>query len=84
MFPIYRKSKSLNNYYKVISKDFMIEISKLGNSYSIYEINAKILPDRNLISDIILNENEFLDNISESEFNDFEMLCTKSLTRNKF
>ncbi len=84
MFPIYRKYKIHDTYYQVESENLMVEIKRLGKTYSINHIESKILPDRNFINDVIKNELEFLDPIKEKDFKEFEEYCTNNLKLNKF
>jgi hypothetical protein len=84
MFPVYRKYAHNKTFYKVISKLEMIEIKTLGNTYFVNTINAKILPDRNLIMDVIENANSFLLDIDEQDYNSFFEHCEITMKKSSF
>ena len=70
-FPQYRRYKNGKSYFKINSEEHFEEYKLLGNSLEQYEFVAKILPDRNYISDM-LNEYEMhWDKINEDEFKAF-------------
>jgi len=84
MFPIYRKYPNNKTYYKVHSHSLLTEIKIMGSTYFINSIEAKIMPDRNLIADIIANENNFLVAIEAGEYNDFLEMCKKQFSLKKY
>ena len=53
MFPAYRKYKNNKHFFKIISNDEFEEISFIGTKPIITKHTAKILPDRNLIYDLL-------------------------------
>jgi hypothetical protein len=81
MYPTYRKYAHNKTFYKVISKNEMIEITILGNTYCIQTIYSNILPDRNFIEDVIKNENDFLIVIDEGMYNEFLLHCQLNLKK---
>jgi hypothetical protein len=52
-FPLYRKYPNNKSYFKVLSHDEFEEIQILGSQAYHYTFKAKILPDRNLVADMI-------------------------------
>lgn len=57
MFPTYRKYKNNKNYFKIISNHEFDEISFIGSKPIVTKHIAKILPDRNFISDLLYDSN---------------------------
>lgn len=53
----------------------MLEIQLLGSRYSLFEMEAKILPDRNFVSDLIQNAGGHWEEITEAEFEAFYLDC---------
>lgn len=53
IFPQYRKYSNNKKYYKIVSTSELEEISFIGNKAILHKITAKILPDRNLIDDLL-------------------------------
>ncbi len=53
VFPAYRKYKNNKHFFKIISIDEFEEISFIGNKAIVTNHIAKILPDRNLIADLL-------------------------------
>jgi len=84
MFPKYRKYAHQKTYYKVESEKRMLELSLLGSKYREQIVEAKILPDRNFISDVIQNEGDFLIAISADEFESFYENCCNNFTKANF
>ena len=52
-FPVYRKYKNNKNFFKIINKNEFEEISFIGSKVIVTKHIAKILPDRNLIADLL-------------------------------
>ncbi len=57
-YPQYRKYPNNKSFFKIISEDKFEEIQLLGRKKSIHTFEAKILPDRNFISDLTFNYSE--------------------------
>ncbi len=66
-FPYFRKYKNNKTFFKIISDTEFDEISFIGNKKIIQTIQAKVLPDRNFISDLI-NDLSFCETISQEEY----------------
>jgi len=66
-FPQYRK---LNDraYYKIVSETEMFEMQKLGKRYVPIHLIAHTFVDRNLLSDLLNEDNGRYEVISEEEY----------------
>ena len=53
MFPAYRKYKNNRHFFKITSHSEFEEISFIGKKPLVTKHTAKILPDRNLIADLL-------------------------------
>jgi hypothetical protein len=69
-FPTYRKYRNHKNFFKIISETEFDEISFIGSKAIVTKHHAKILPDRNLISDL-LNDENVAELSSEEEYEAF-------------
>jgi len=67
-FPQYRKYNNEKNYFKIISENSFEEKSFVGKKVLINQFEAKILPDRNFIVDLVFDFSDFAIAISESEY----------------
>lgn len=67
-FPQYRKYRNGKSYFKIESVDKFIEVQLLGSRFLTYEVEAKILPDRNLIQDMLVDFEANWEEISAQEF----------------
>lgn len=52
-FPAYRKYKNNKHFFKIISSTEFEEISFIGSKPVVTKHLARILPDRNLIADLL-------------------------------
>lgn len=66
-FPVYRKYKNNKNFFKIISENEFDEISFVGTKVIVTNHLAKILPDRNLIADLLYDSN-FAEPSSQEEY----------------
>ena len=80
-FPVYKKYTNKLSFFKVTSPDSFEEIKITGNYYSIITIQAKILPERNFIEDLLKNEQGNWVEISAKEYDNKlnEVKTTKKL-----
>jgi hypothetical protein len=53
VFPTYRKYKNNKNFFKIINENEFEEISFIGSKAIVIKHLAKILPDRNFISELL-------------------------------
>lgn len=72
-YPQYRKYKNNKSYFKISSPDTFEEIRATGDKYYLHMFTAKILPDRNFISDMLHNYEEHWEAITESEFKSIKL-----------
>jgi hypothetical protein len=80
-YPVYRKYPHDRTFFKVISEDAFEELQIIGKHYSIHQIKAKILPDRNFIYDLSFDYKKNWVEISEQEYNEKLVNCSKTLKR---
>ncbi len=59
----------------------MVEVVVIGKSYMVHQLDAKILPERNLIMDLMANEGGRWIEISKNEFESFVEKCERELTK---
>jgi hypothetical protein len=69
IFPQYRKYKNHKHFFKVISESEFDEISFIGQRASVTKHIAKILPDRNFISDLLVDVGNTAELSTEEEYN---------------
>jgi hypothetical protein len=53
VFPKYRKYPNNKSFFKVLSNESFEEIQVVGSNYLLTKVEAKILPDRHFIADMI-------------------------------
>ena len=68
-FPQYRKYAHNKTFFKISSFNEFEEIQIQGNGIKKYTFKAKILPDRNYISDLVYNKDKNWIEIEEKEYN---------------
>ena len=66
-FPQYRKYPNNKSYFKVLSNESFEEIHVIGRKYFLTKVEAKILPDRHFIADMIAASANWVE-IDESEY----------------
>lgn len=67
-FPIYRKYEGDFSFFKIEGPNKFIELKRLGDFVTKYEIKAKILPDFQFITDMIDKHNNHWLESTEEEF----------------
>ena len=67
-FPLFRKFDHERSFFKIISPTQFVEIQIMGKRYFKYDVHAKILPDFQLITDIINLHNNHWIEATEEEF----------------
>lgn len=70
IFPTYRKYKNNKNFFKIINENEFEEISFIGSKVIVTKHLAIILPDRNLIADL-LHDNSFAKESTKEEYESF-------------
>ena len=68
-YPQFRKNTTGRSYYQITSELHIIEWQRLGTRMLRHEMNATILPERLLISDLLSCSEGHYERISKSEFN---------------
>lgn len=67
-FPIYRKYKNNNHFFKIMSMDEFEEISFIGKKLIVTLHQVTILPDRNFISDLLHDIGNTAEIATEEEY----------------
>lgn len=67
-FPQYRKYKNNKHFFKIISEQKFEEISFIGSKAFVTNHVAKILPDRNLIYDLLNDTGNTCEFSTEEEY----------------
>tara|TARA_R110000868_G_C10598184_1_gene740234 strand:+ start:376 stop:609 length:234 start_codon:yes stop_codon:yes gene_type:complete len=70
-FPQYRRYKNKLSYFRINSLEDFEEFKLNGKKVEHYHIQAKILPDRNYIQDLLSADEAYWEIIDLKEFNDF-------------
>lgn len=80
-FPVFRKYPGNQTYFKIFSHDYFEEIRRMGDNYEEHAYQASILPDRNLIEDMIQLNGQYWEEASKKEYEAFKKHCEQQLTR---
>lgn len=83
-YPLYRKYADDNTFFKLTSGSTFEELKLLGVYYSLHSFEAKILPDRNFISDLINCGVKGILEISEKDYQNKMEFCLENLKRVEF
>lgn len=70
-FPQYRKYKNNKHFFKIISHAEFDEIHFIGTKVIVTKHHAKILPDRNLIQDLLHDVGKTCELSSEEEYKQY-------------
>ena len=68
VFPTYRKYKNNKHFFKIINASEFDEISFIGSKAMVVKHIAKILPDRNFISDLLNDIGNTCETSTEEEY----------------
>jgi hypothetical protein len=79
-FPVYRKYPGDRTYFKIVSTEYFEEIKRMGNYYQVHTYEAAILPDRNLIQDMLELNGPYWETASEQEYEAFKTYCEQYLS----
>ncbi len=71
-FPVYRKYHNNSSFFKIISSNQFEEVKKLPDGFSHFIFEAKILPDRNYIQDMLYNYDLHWEVIEKEEFDEMK------------
>lgn len=69
-YPQYRKYSHGRSFFKIISPEEFEEIQLLGNKITLHQFTAKILPDRNYISDLTFDYHKHWEVVDTKEYED--------------
>lgn len=78
-YPQYRRLSNFRSYYRITGPSFAEEIQVMGSSYMIHNIEAKILPERLLIQDMISGQDGVYIPVSSDEYEEFVAGCRSKL-----
>jgi hypothetical protein len=78
MFPVYLKYKQHATYFKINSISNFEELRVIGNFFNLTKHQAKILPDRLFIADLLEDKGERLEKITQHEFDDMLEFCYRN------
>lgn len=79
VFPQYRKYSNGQSYFKIVSETEFIELKIFGSMFEIHHINAKILPERVMIADMLNDYKNFAEAISQQEYEEKMAYCKENL-----
>jgi hypothetical protein len=68
IFPQYRKYKNGRSFFKVLSRTEWEEIQLVGTKYILSKYTVKILPDRNLIHDMLFDYEASWEKINADDY----------------
>lgn len=68
VFPAYRKYKNNKHFFKIINESEFDEVSFIGSKAMAVKHVAKILPDRNFISDLLHDIGNTCEIATEEEY----------------
>ena len=69
-FPQFRKYKNGQSFFRIDSAESFTELKKSPNGIQTHHFVASILPDRNLVYDMLFNYEPYWDVISKEEFDE--------------
>lgn len=70
-FPAYRKYKNNKHFFKIMNENEFEEISFIGSKVFVVKHTAKILPDRNFISDLLNDIGKTCELSNQEEYESF-------------
>lgn len=78
-FPLYRCYSNRKSFFLIQSESQMKEWQVIGGFYTTRELNAKILPERNLIMDLIEMNTQGIESLEAHEFEKLSAEIEQSL-----
>ena len=81
IYPQFRKLLNEKSYYKIDSETHFTELQRTGKMWTQTEIEARILPERNLVRDLLEASGKHYQVISEDDYITFREMCEKTLYR---
>lgn len=79
-FPVFRKYSNNKSYFKIDNPSKLTEVQRIGKYYVIHSLEAKILPERILIQDLIGLNSIGVETVDQEEYELFLEYCKKELT----
>jgi hypothetical protein len=76
-YPVYRMYKNGLTWIRIESASRFTEVRKVGSRYELAAYEAKILPDRNHIMDLLINYEPFAVEITSDVFDKVADLASK-------
>lgn len=68
-FPIYRKYKGINVWFKIIDDRNFVELKQIGTKFTLHEVKAEQYPEMVLIKDMIACHEGRWEHIEPDEYN---------------
>lgn len=68
-FPVYRKYPNQKSFFKIVDDRHFVEVKVTGARIDVHHFEAKILPDRNFIQDMLSMHGGYWVESDETEFN---------------
>jgi len=81
VYPVYRKYSNNKSYFKVLGPALFEEVQIIGRYYTEHLYEAKILPDRNFIADMIAMEGGAWEEVTADEYMNFVDKCRKDFKK---
>ena len=66
-FPVYRKYKGVNTWFKILGADEFIEVKQIGDTLVFHHIHAKKYPEKLFIIDMLNLADDRWEEVSEEE-----------------
>lgn len=83
VFPMFRRYSNRRNYYRINSTDNFDELLIIGNQYVYSNFQANILPEFQLVVDLIENADQRWEPITEKDFEEKLAECQATKTEKK-
>lgn len=80
-FPLYRALANRKSFYCISAPDEMTEYQQIGSKYVVHSLKARILPEHNLLRDLISNDNGHWHEVTAEEFDAFVTECERDRER---
>ncbi len=79
-FPQYRRYSDGKSFFRIDSPGTLVELKLMGSYYQLHRMEARILPDRNYISDLIELGFPGVEIIEENDFEETLAMAQSSKT----
>jgi len=78
-FPIFRKYNNNKSYFRIDNASSLTEVQRIGKYYVIHTLEAKILPERIMIDDLINLMSVGVEKVAREEYDLFLEYCRNEL-----